>query len=296
MSKQKAGLQKYILLHFIILLWGFTPVLGKLISFDALDLVWWRLLFAGSSLFIYLRWKGDSLKIDAKNLLFLLGWGFIVGLHWFFFYHAIKVSNVSMAMAGFSTITLFASIMQPIMLKRRFFWGDIFYGMVIIAALVVILQFESMHYKGVIYGALAALTAAMFGVYNGKLITKHPAGKITFYEFFGAFITITSIQAFQGNLLQIPIPTGVDLIALLVLSLVCTTLAFTLSVEILKDIDPLTVIITNNLELVYGVVFSLWLFGSSELMSKGFYFGASILLIAVFTYPLFKRKFYKEGV
>ena len=55
--------------------------------------------------------------------------------------------------------------------------------------------------------------------------------------------------------------------------------------------DPLTVIITNNLEPVYGVVFSLILFKESELMSNGFYFGASVLLIAVFTYPLFKRKF-----
>jgi drug/metabolite transporter (DMT)-like permease len=294
MTTQKTGLNKYLLLHFIILLWGFTPVLGKLISFQALDLVWWRLLLAGTSLYLYLRYKGESLKIDAKNLLILLGWGFIVGLHWFCFYHAIKVSNVSMAMAGFSTITLFASIIQPIMLKRNFFWGDILYGVIIIAALIVILQFESMHYKGVIYGILAALTAAMFGVYNGKLITKHQAGKITFYEFLGAFLTISFIQAFQGNLLNIPIPTGIDLAALLVLSLVCTTLAFTLSVEILKDIDPLTVIITNNLELVYGVVFSLWLFGSSELMSSGFYFGASILLIAVFSYPLFKRRFFKD--
>ncbi len=294
MTSKKPGINKYLLLHFIILLWGFTPVLGKLISFQALDLVWWRLLLAGVSLFLYLRWKGVSLKIDPKNLLILLGWGFIVGLHWFCFYHAIKVSNVSMAMAGFSTITLFASIMQPIMLKRKFFWGDIFYGIVIIAALIIILQFESMHYKGVIYGALAALTGAMFGVYNGKLITKHEAGKITFYEFFGAFLTISFIQAFQGNLLNIPIPTGMDLAALLVLSLACTTLAFTLSVEILKDIDPLTVIITNNLELVYGVVFSLWLFGSSELMSSGFYVGASILLLAVFSYPLFKRRFYKD--
>jgi drug/metabolite transporter (DMT)-like permease len=292
MTSQK--LKNYFLLHFIILLWGFTPVLGKLISFQALDLVWWRLLFAGSSLYIYLRYKGDSLKLDLKNVLFLLGWGVVVGLHWFCFYHAIKVSNVSMAMAGFSTITLFASIVQPLILKRKFFWGDVFYGGIIIAALVIILQFESVYYLGVIFGALAALTGAMFGVYNGKLITKHPAGKITFYEFLGAFITITLIQIVQGNFKDIPIPSGTDLWALLILSLACTTLAFTLSVEILKQIDPLTVIITNNLELVYGVVFSLWLFGSSELMSQGFYYGAIILLVAVFTYPLFKRKFYKE--
>jgi drug/metabolite transporter (DMT)-like permease len=285
---------KYILLHFIILLWGFTPVLGKLISLQALDLVFWRLVFAGLSLYFYLRYKGASLKVDVKSLLNLLGWGVIVGLHWFCFYHAIKVSNVSMAMAGFSTITLFASIVQPIFLKKKFFWGDILYGVIIIAALIVILQFETLYYKGIIFGMLAALTAALFGVYNGKLITKHEAGKITFYEFLGALITITAILAWQGNLGEVTFPQGTDLIYLLILSLACTTLAFTLSVEILKQIDPLTVIITNNLELVYGVIFSLLLFGESELMSKGFYAGAMVLLVAVFTYPLFKKQFYKE--
>jgi drug/metabolite transporter (DMT)-like permease len=189
---------------------------------------------------------------------------------------------------------LFASIVQPIFLKKKFFWGDILYGVIIIAALIVILQFETLYYKGIIFGMLAALTAALFGVYNGKLITKHEAGKITFYEFLGALLTITAILAWQGNLGEVTFPQGTDLIYLLILSLACTTLAFTLSVEILKQIDPLTVIITNNLELVYGVIFSLLLFGESELMSKGFYAGAMVLLVAVFTYPLFKKQFYKE--
>lgn len=285
---------KYLLLHFIILLWGFTPVLGKLISLQALDLVWWRLVLAGISLFIYLRLKGHAFRVDPKTLLVLLGWGAIVGLHWICFYHAIKVANVSMAMAGFSTITLFASILQPVFLKKKFFWGDILYGLVIIGALVFILQFETLYYKGIIFGALAALTGAMFGVYNGKLIGKYEAGTITFFEFVGAWITIMIIQSIeQGAGFKLVLPGTSDFIFLLILSVACTTLAFTLSVEILKQIDPLTVIITNNLELVYGVVFSLILFGESELMSDGFYYGASVLLISVFTYPFFKKKFYQ---
>ncbi len=272
-------------------MWGFTPVLGKLISFKSLDLVWWRLLFSAVSLFLYLRYKGVSLKCSLKDLGHLFGWGAVVGLHWFFFYHGIKVSNVSVTLAGFSTITLFASIMQPIMLKKKFFWGDALYGVIIVIGILVILQFEMRYAMGILYGVLAAITAAMFGIYNGRLILKHDSGKITFYEFLGALITISFIQLWDGNLLNIPVPTGSDLIYLLFLSLVCTTLAFTLGVEILKRIDPLTVIITNNLEPIYGIVFSLLIFGESEMMSGGFYLGASLLLIAVFSYPFFKRKF-----
>lgn len=285
--------KNYLLLHFIILLWGFTPVLGKLISLKALDLVFWRLVFSSISLLIYLKYKGASFRIEWKDFFLLAGWGVVVGLHWFFFYHAIKVSNVSIALAGFSTITLFASIVQPILLKRKFFWGDALYGLIIVAGLLVILQFEKFYALGILYGILAALTGAMFGVNNGKLIQSYDAGKITFYEFIGALLTITILQAISGDIKNIRFPEQSDLIFLLILSIFCTTLAFTLSVEILKKIDPLTVIITNNLEPIYGVVFSLLLFGESEMMSKGFYLGASVLLFAVFTYPFFKRKFYK---
>jgi drug/metabolite transporter (DMT)-like permease len=284
-------INKYILLHFIILLWGFTPVLGKLISLQALDLVFWRLTFSLLSLYMYLKYKGTSLRVSFKDLLHLLGWGAIVGLHWYFFYHAIKVSNVSIALAGFSTITLFASVLQPIMLNKKFFWGDALYGLIIVAGLLVILQFETFYASGIVFGILAAITAAMFGIYNGKLIQHHEAGKITFYEFLGALLTISIFQGMVGALEDISFPQTSDLIYLLILSIVCTTLAFTLSVEILKKIDPLTVIITNNLEPIYGVVFSLILFGESEMMSRGFYAGAAVLLFAVFTYPFFKRKY-----
>jgi drug/metabolite transporter (DMT)-like permease len=290
MAEPKA-INKYLLLHFIILLWGFTPVLGKLISLQALDLVFWRLTFSIISLYAYLRYKGVSLNITAKDFMHLMGWGAVVGLHWYFFYHAIKVSNVSIALAGFSTITLFASVLQPIMLKKKFFWGDALYGLIIVAGLLVILQFEKFYAAGILFGILAAITAAMFGIYNGKLIQKHEAGKITFYEFLGALLTISIFQGVVGELSNIQFPQSADLIYLLILSIFCTTLAFTLSVEILKKIDPLTVIITNNLEPIYGVVFSLLLFGESEMMSGGFYAGAAVLLFAVFTYPFFKRKF-----
>lgn len=287
---------KYLVLHFIILLWGFTPVLGKFISLQALDLVFWRLLFSLISLWIYLRYKGAALKVNMKQLFTLLAWGAVVGIHWYFFYHAIKVSNVAVALAGFSSITLFAGIIQPLLLKKKFFWGDLAYGVVIAAALILILRFEQFYAAGIFFGVLAALTAALFGVYNGKLIRQMESGTITFYEFLGAFITITIMKHFDQGLETIPLPDMHDLTGLLLLSVVCTTLAFTLSVEILKKIDPLTVIVSNNLEPVYGILFSLLLFGQSEYMSAGFYAGITVLLAAVFSYPFLKRRFHPDNL
>ena len=286
-------ISKYVQLHFIILLWGFTPVLGKLISIDAYDLVWYRLLFSALSLYIYMRYKGISLRIKKKNLLIILATGLIVGIHWFFFYYAIKVSNVSATMAGFSTVTLFGSLFQPLLLKKKFYWTDVIYGIAISGGLIVILNFESIYFWGIFYGIIAAITAAFFGIYNGKLIQKNNAVVITFYEFIGALFFISILKLYNHSESYFPTLNLLDLIWLLALSLACTTLAFTLSVEILKYFTPLTVIITNNLEPIYGIVFSIIIFGQSEYMSFGFYIGIAIILLSVFTYPFISAKFKK---
>ncbi len=282
---------KFIQLHIIILLWGFTPVLGKLISFGALDLVWYRLAISVVGLWLFMLYKKEKINLGIKPIIHLSLIGFVVGLHWFFFYHAIKVSNVSVTMAGFSTITLFASFFQPLLLKTKFYWGDFIYGVILTIGLSIIFKFESGQLLGLVYGILAAITAAFFGVYNGKLIKSYGAYKITFYEFAGALLFITIGKfLFDKNGLTLPAINLTDGIYILILSVVCTIIAFTWSVEILKLFSPLTVIITNNLEPIYGIAFSLVLFGNSEYMSTQFYIGAAIILLSVFTYPIIKQK------
>lgn len=286
---------KFYQLHFIVLLWGFTPVLGKLISLSALDLVFWRLVLAIVSLGIYILFQKYKYDLSNKELSEILLMGILVGSHWYFFYHAIKVSNVSIAMAGFSTMTLFASFLQPILLKKKFFWGDAFYGFIILIGLTIILSFEGGAALGVLYGVLAAFTGAFFGTYNGKLIEKHNSSYITIIEFFGALIFTVIVILVQGNgqFYLAPV-SSLDWFWLFILSVICTTLAFTMSVEIMKYFTPFTVIITNNLEPIYGVAFSVLLFGNSEIMSSQFYIGAAIILICVFSYPFFKKKFDKS--
>jgi drug/metabolite transporter (DMT)-like permease len=284
---------KLLQLHFIILLWGFTPVIGKYISLQAIDLVWYRLLIASTSLFMYIKYKKITIKLQAKQYGIILLMGVIVGLHWFFFYHAIKVSNVAIALSGFSTMTIFASLLQPLLLKQKFFWPDLIYGILILIGLTIILNFEKFYADGLLYGILAAFTGAIFGVYNGKLIRHHEASTITLFEFLGAFILLSVMKLVTDESSFLVELSLRDLIALMILSILCTTVAFTWSIQILKYFSPFTVIITNNLEPIYGILFSLILFGSSEVMSFGFYVGTGIILLSVFTYPLIKQKFSK---
>jgi drug/metabolite transporter (DMT)-like permease len=285
---------KLVQLHIIILLWGFTPVIGKYISLQAIDLVWYRLLIASISLFIYIRYKGININLKRKEFGVILLMGVIVGFHWFFFYHAIKASNVAIALSGFSTMTIFASLIQPFILKQKFFWPDLLYGVLILIGLTVILKFEKFYADGLLYGILAAFTGAIFGVFNGRLIKEHEASTITLFEFIGAFILLSAMKLIStGETFFIPLSSQ-DLIALLVLSILCTTVAFTWSIHILKYFSPFTVIITNNLEPIYGIIFSLLLFGATEVMSFEFYVGTGIILLSVFTYPLVKQKFSKQ--
>jgi drug/metabolite transporter (DMT)-like permease len=288
-------LPKLIQLHIIILLWGFTPVLGKLISLPADELVIYRLLISGIGLWLFIRYKKITLQVNLREFAEMMLMGFIVGFHWYTFYQAIKVSNVSMAMAGFATITLFASIMQPLLLNKKFFAGDLIYGLFIVAGLYIILNFESVRYLGIVYGVLAAFSGAFFGVYNGKLITKHQASVITLIEFLGALVALSVFRFIENGSILISIPNLSDTIYLVVLSVFCTTLAFTWSISILKHFTPFTVIMTNNLEPVYGISFSILLFGTSEFMSWGFYVGAAIILFTVFTYPIVHRYFQSQS-
>jgi drug/metabolite transporter (DMT)-like permease len=258
--------------------------------------VWYRLLIASVSLFIYIKYKGIRIKPDPKQLGIILLMGIIVGFHWFFFYHALKVSNVAITLSGFSTMTIFASLLQPFLLKQKFFWPDLIYGFLILIGLTIILNFEKFYADGLLYGILAAFTGAIFGVYNGKLIQHHEASVITLFEFIGAFVLLSVMKGASDESSFFTALSLSDLIALLILSIVCTTLAFTWSIHILKYFSPFTVIITNNLEPIYGMFFSLLLFGSSELMSTEFYIGTGIILLSVFTYPLVKRKFSKTPV
>jgi drug/metabolite transporter (DMT)-like permease len=282
----------FLALHFIVFLWGLTPVLGKLITLPALQLVWWRLVIALMSLFLYAQFKRIDLKLNLLKTLPLIFWGVIVGTHWYFFYNAIKVSNVSVAMIGFSTLTLFASLVQPFLLKKKIVKVDVVYGIIILMGLCFISNAEQSNLLGILFGVLAAFTGALFGVYNGKLIQSFHAVQIAFYEFVGALIFISMVMLLgTENITELwTLPSTTNFIYLTILSVCCTTLAFTWSVEILKKIDALTVIVTNNLEPIYGILISLLLFGQSEYMSIQFYIGALFLFLAVFTYPIVKKK------
>ena len=280
-----------LILHFTVLIWGFTGVLGSLISTSALHLVWWRVLIAALTLMGYHLITGQKIRVPVRDMLKFMGVGLLVGLHWVLFFQAIKVSTVSVTLVTLSSLTLFTSILEPLFYKRKLSISDIVVGLIIILGIYLIFKFEFHYWLGISLGLGAAFCASIFSILNGKMVQKTSPSIITQYEMVGAFIGVSLVliltknQQFDHLALSLP-----DFIYLLILGSICTALAYVLGVAVMKELSAFTVALVTNLEPVYGILLAFFLIGSTEQMSMGFYFGAVIILSAVFIYPTMRKK------
>ncbi len=284
-------LKSYLHLHLIVFIWGFTAVLGRSITLDALPLVWYRMLFAIGFIFIYVKWRGVNMQIDRQTLLKFLVAGLLIALHWFAFFRAIKVSNISVTLACLSTGAFFASIIEPLFFGKKPIWYEMLFGLLVIAGLFIIFKVEGHYVEGIILSVIAAFLSAFFAVVNSRFVKQHDAVVISLYEliggvlFFSVFIVCSS--GFDADFFQLHLS---DLTNLLVLSSVCTAYAFIASTSVMKYLSPYTVMLTINLEPIYGIILALLFFKDKELMSSGFYFGALIILVTVLLNGYIKSK------
>jgi drug/metabolite transporter (DMT)-like permease len=287
----KTELKNYLHLHFLVFIWGFTAILGALISIDAIPLVWYRMLFAVIIVFIYFIIKKKPLRIGPNALLKFLISGIIIAVHWIFFFSAIKVANVSVALIALSTGALFASFIEPLFFRRRINFLELLFGLIVIAGLYLILNFEGGYTLGIIYALIASFLSVLFSVLNGLFVRKYTAEVISFYQLlFGVgFITLYILVTTGFTMDQFALKSS-DFIYLFILSSICTAYAFIVSVKIMKHLTPYTVILTLNLEPVYGIILAVIIFGEKEKMSTQFYVGGAIILLIVIINGILKNK------
>ena len=275
-------LKSYFHLHFIVFVWGFTAVLGKLISLDALPLVWYRMLIAVSIIFVYIKAAKISLHLSKRLLVGFLFSGLVIALHWFTFFQAIKVSNISVTLACLSTGALFASVLEPVFYGKKIVFYEVFFGLLVVLGLGIIFKVEGNYIQGILLALTSAFLSALFSVINGKFAKYNDAAVITFYELLGGVGFFSLYLLFKGSFTSEFFQLSLnDLLWLLVLGSVCTAYAFLASVKVMKYLTPYTVMLTINLEPIYGIVLGILVFSESEKMSPEFYIGASIILITV---------------
>ena len=283
-------------LHLIVFLWGFTAILGKLIHANAEVLVFYRMLFASVFLYLFIRIiKKDSIKVSKKLLLKLVGIGSLMAFHWLFFFSSIKVSNVSIALSCLGTSTLFAALLEPLIFKRKIDLSEIVMGIVIVICISLIFKVEFQYKLGIIYGLICALLGTIFSVFNGKLYGKTSSGNIIFYEIFGGWLVISLYYVFSGQISQIGEISYRDLALLTLLASVFTAYPMFESVNLMKYISPFTLILTLNLEPIYGIILAFFIFGESEKMSAVFYGASLVMILAIVINGVIKaRKKSKE--
>ncbi len=275
-------LKSYLNLHLIVFIWGFTAVLGDLISIKDASLVWYRMLLAATFLLAFATFTKRSLYVDRVEMMKLIIVGLLIALHWVFFFHAINISNVSVTLAMFSCGAFFASILEPILYKRKMLWYEVLFGLIIIAGLFYIMQVEIRY----LWGALSALFSVFIGVLftlgNGKLIQKHDPVVMALYEFYAGFLGVTIYLLFRGTFTPAFFDvSGKDWVLILLLASVCTAYAFTASVKVMRRLSPYTVMLTTNLEPVYGILLAYFIIGDDERMSVPFYIGSAVILAIV---------------
>lgn len=283
--------KNYIHLHFLVIIAGFTAVLGELITLEAIPLVWYRMSIGAILMIIYIKFKNTPLRVPFKVLVKLAIGGVIIALHWITFFAAIKVSNISITLAMFSTGAFFASLIEPLFFKRKIIAYEILFGLIVIVGVVLITQTELNYILGIFLGISSALFSTLFAVLNGKFVQNYPPSIISFYEFVSGVIFMSIFLALDGDgfneaYFQLSFS---DWVYLFILASVCTAYAFISSVHVMKYISPYTVVLTYNLEPIYGIVLALLIFPESETMRPQFYVGACLIVCTVLFNAIFKN-------
>jgi drug/metabolite transporter (DMT)-like permease len=289
----KTTFKDYFTLHFVVLIFGFTAILGQLISIHTLGLVFFRTFLATAGFYIYFKIKGLDIKIDTKGKWQLLTTGgIVIALHWFTFFYSAKVSTIAISLVGLSTTSLWTSFIEPLWTKKRIQPLQVILGGVVVLGLYLIFLYEFTHIWGLILSIVCAILGAIFSVLNGEFAKKYSPQIITFYEMLGVaictFIPILYILI-SGNTHISIIPQGLDWLWIFILAVFCTIYAYSESVNLVRIFSAYTFNLTLNLEPVYGIILAYLIFGEKEKMTTGFYIGTLVILGTVLIYPLLSK-------
>ncbi|MDN3205141.1 DMT family transporter [Algoriphagus sediminis] len=286
----KASIKDYLMLHFIVLIWGFTAILGLLISLEALELVFYRTLIATLGVATIFLFKRQNLLLPIHQMVKITAIGFVICVHWVLFFWSAQVSTASVCLAGMATTSLWTAFVEPLFNRTRIKWYEVALGIMVISGLLVIFSFESGYWLGLSMALASAFLAAVFSVLNGKLAPNFNPYQVTFYEMAGACLFSVLFMPIYGNYLS---EDGLNLVWqrydwfwLFLLGGVCTVYAFSVSVELMKRLSVFSINLTINLEPVYGIILAVLVFGESEKMTPQFYLGTGIILISVLSYPV----------
>ncbi len=286
----------YIQLHFLVFLFGFTAVLGKLVSIPSVEMVFYRTLLAAIGMGVLMILLKKSFWIPTgKDVLKLFFTGFIVAAHWLTFFGSGRVSNPSVSLVGFATCSFWAAIIEPIAKKKKIRPMEVGLGVAVLIGLYLIFSFNFEYPLGLFLGILSGLTAALFSTINSKIVNRVNEYAITFYEMLAACIGVSLFfiiyqKYITTESLQL-IPQPADWFYIGVMAIACSVYAYSAMIQLSKKISVFFIQLALNIEPIYGITLAILIFGRQEVLSWNFYAGTLVILAAVVAYPLLRRKY-----
>jgi len=288
---QKNKLKSLIHFHFIVFIFGFTAILGSLISIESLALVWYRMLIAFIFLILIAVIFKINIKVSNKLLIKLLFCGVLISLHWITFFKAIKVSNVSITLSVLSLGAFLTSFLEPLFYKRKIIPYEVFLGVFVVFGTSLIFKSQYYYIEGIFYALISVFLSVIFGLINGKLIKQASPLVISIYELLGGVILTTLILIFIGDFsFDFFNISKVDWFWLLLLGSVCTAYAFVISVKVLKHLTPYSLMISINMEPVYGIILAIIILNENTVLSTEFYIGFILIFISVILNGIIKLR------
>lgn len=278
-------------MHFVILIFGFTGILGKLITIEAIPLVFWRTLIGGGAIYVWLKVRRKVSKKSTSDVLKMGGIGLLVAIHWITFFASIKISNVSVALTMLATSPMFIGFLEPLIFKRKIDWRELTVAGVVLLGVGTIFSFDTTYHEGMILGIISAFFASLFATFNGVLIKTHDASNISLVELLTASAAIFILLFFTGEVnWELFVLSSQDWFWITILALVATSFAFIAFTSVMKVLTPFTTSVAINLEPIYSIILAVIIFGDEEIMGTRFYIGASIIICAVMLNTILKRK------
>jgi drug/metabolite transporter (DMT)-like permease len=278
-------------MHFVVLIFGFTGILGKLITIEAVPLVFWRTAIGAVTIFLWLKLRNQVTKKSWATIAKLGGVGILIAIHWVTFFASIKASNVSIALTMLAVSPMFVGFIEPIFFRRKIDPKEIFIASVVIVGVAITLEFSSGYEWGVFLGLISAFFASLFATINGVLVKDHDASNISLVELFFASLVIFLFMAVRGEVgLELIAIDIMDWVYIIILAVVATSFAFIAFTHVMKVFTPFTTTVAINLEPIYSIILAVLIFGEEEIMGVQFYIGAALIIGAIIINTILKEK------
>lgn len=284
--------KSYLILHIAVLLAGFTGVFGKLISLSEIPLVWYRVLFSSIFLFLSLKiFKVEKLK-SSKEAFDIGKIGLLITIHWIFFYASIKYSNISIGVVCYCLTSFFTAIFEPLLNKTKYKFIQLFLSALTLLGISLIFHFDASYQIGIILGVISSAFAALYTIYNERLVQKYDSQVINYYQMLAGTLGLTVLLPFYYYFFPNEqfIPNLKDTFYLILLALICTVGLYVLFAESLKKLSAFTVNLSFNLEPIYAIIIAFLFFDEGREVNTSFYFGLAFVIISVILQSIISRK------